>query len=236
MALYVYAITKESHPLNLDDLAGVAGEKSRVRAVRAESLCAVVSEAPEEISVRRPDVEAHHAVQERLWEDGPTLPLGFGFVAQDEDAVRAVLEQGAEQYAERLEALTDRVEFNVKGLQDEDAVLRQIVDEIEPVRRLNDATREGGTYEDRLELGKLLHDEVQARQAALAESVLAALHPHAEAELLSEPSQQYFLSASFLVDRGRADEFSEAADEVAGEQPEGVDIRVRGPLPPYSFA
>ncbi|MFB7863036.1 GvpL/GvpF family gas vesicle protein [Streptomyces sp. NPDC056069] len=237
MALYVYAMTKSSHPLDLDDLKGVGDDEPPVRTVCGDSLCAVVSEAPDNVSVKRSDIEAHKAVQERLWRDGPTLPLGFGFVAEDEAAVRAVLEGGAEQYVQRLDELTDRVEFNVKGIQEEEAVLRQILAESEPIRQLNEATRDGGgTYEQRLELGQLLHDEVQARQAALAESVLAALRPHARAEHLSEPSQQYLLNASFLVDREGTDEFTQAVEEATGELPDGVEVRVRGPLPPYSFA
>ncbi|WMX48701.1 GvpL/GvpF family gas vesicle protein [Streptomyces roseicoloratus] len=236
MALYVYAVTKSSHPLGVDELEGVGGDGTPVRAVRGDGLCAVVSEAPAEITMTRPDLEAHHAVQERLWNDGPTLPLSFGFVAEDEDAVRAVLDAEAEQFAERLDELADRVEFNVKGVQEEEAILRRILADSEPVRQLNEATRDGGgTYDQRLELGRLLNDEVLARQTALAESVLAALRPHAHAERLGEPSQQYFLSASFLVDRQGVEEFTRAAEEASGELPEGVEVRVRGPLPPYSF-
>ncbi|MEU3400113.1 GvpL/GvpF family gas vesicle protein [Streptomyces filamentosus] len=236
MALYVYAITGASHPLRLDGLTGVGDGRTPLRPVREGELRAVVSEAPEEIGLTRPDLEAHQAVQERLWDDGTTLPLGFGFVAQDEDAVRAVLAESAEQFAARLDELTGRAEFSVKGIQEEEAALREVVDEVEEVRRLNEVTRDGGgTYDDRLELGRLLLDEVQARQVGLAEAVLAALRPHAQAERLSEPSQEYFLSASFLVDRERAEDFVRAAEEAAGDLSDGVEIRVRGPLPPYSF-
>ncbi|MGW4160917.1 GvpL/GvpF family gas vesicle protein [Streptomyces sp. NPDC004788] len=237
MALYVYAITKSSHPLRLDGLRAVGGEGTTVRTVCQGDLCAVVSETPEEISANRPDVEAHYDVQTRLWSDGVTLPLGFGFVAEDDDAVRAVLDEGAERFTQRLEELTDRVEFNVKGVEEEEAAIRRIAEESQRVRELNDATRDGGgTYEERLELGKLLSDEMLARQGTLAESVLEALRPLATAERLSEPSQQYFLSASFLVDRERAEEFTKASEEVLEGLPEGVEIRIRGPLPPYSFA
>ncbi|MFD0368100.1 GvpL/GvpF family gas vesicle protein [Streptomyces sp. NPDC059071] len=237
MALYVYAITKSSHPLRLDGLTGVGGEDAALRTIGQGDLCAVVSEAPEEIGVKRQDVEAHHDVQTRLWNDGVTLPLGFGFVAENDDAVRAVLEDGAAQFTQRLEELDGRVEFNVKGIEEEEAAMRRILEDSAQVRELNEATRDGGgTYEDRLELGKLLSDEMTARQAALAETVLAALRPLARAERLSEPSQQYFVSASFLVDQERAEEFTNAGEEVIKEQPEGVDIRIRGPLPPYSFA
>ncbi|AWW39598.1 GvpL/GvpF family gas vesicle protein [Streptomyces cadmiisoli] len=236
MSLYVYAITGTSHPLRLDDLKGV-GLRSDVRAVRSGSLCAVVSDAPDEVSVARRDLEAHQAVQERLWGDGASLPLSFGFVAGDEDAVRAVLDQGADQFAQRLAELTDREEFNVKGVQDEDTVLRDIVEESERVRELNEATRTGGgTYEERLELGQLLAQEVQNRQDLLAGQVVAALRPLAVAESLSPASQQYFVNASYLVDRERAEEFTRACRELSDGLPEGVEVRVGGPLPPYSFA
>ncbi len=78
-------------------------------------------------------------------------------------------------------------------------------------------------------------DELQARQAAMAEAVAGALRPHAAAERLSEPSRQYFANVSYLVDDARADAFTKAADAVARELPEGAVLRVRGPLPPYSF-
>ncbi|MEU7298228.1 GvpL/GvpF family gas vesicle protein [Streptomyces exfoliatus] len=236
MAVYVYAITGESHPLRLDDLTGVRGPDDHLRVVRGDSLRAVVGEAPEEIKPDLAGIEAHHAVQERLCEDGATLPLSFGFVADDEDAVRTVLEQRGEQFAQRLEEIGDRVEFNVKGTQDEETVLRHILEESEPARRLNEATRNGGgTYDQRIELGEVVANEVQARQQAVAESVLAALRPRARSERLSDPSQQYFVNVSYLVDRDHAEEFRKATEGLMKDRPDGVELRVRGPLPPYSF-
>lgn len=237
MSVYVYAITKASHPLRLDGLKGVGEGTSEIRVVRSDSLCAVVSETPEDLSVGRRDVEAHHQVQERLWSDGTTLPLGFGFVTEDEDAIRAVLEARAEEFSQRLDELTGRVEFNLKGVQDEDTLMRAILEGNEQARRLNEVTREGrGTYEDRVALGQVVAQEVQIRQQALAEEVLAALRPFALSEKVAPPSQQYFVSGSFLVDEDRTKEFAQAGQELAeryGEQ--GVELRLLGPLPPYSF-
>ena len=237
MALYVYAITNDSHPLDLEGIKGVGASPSELRAVRGESLCAVVSEAPEDLSVARRDLEAHHEAQERLWADGTLLPLSFGFVAPDEESVRAVLEERAEAFSERLEELTGRAEFNVKGLQDEDAVLRTVLEESEQARMLNEATRDGsGTYQDRLALGQLVAEEVQRRQEALAGEVLAALRPLALSEQVAPPSQQYFVNASFLVENERGDEFARTGRELAERLGEGIEVRVRGPLPPYSFS
>lgn len=236
MSVYVYAITKVAHPLGLDDVKGVGEEPAELHAVSSGDLSAVVSETPEGLSVSRRDVEAHHEVQERLWADGAILPLSFGFVAQDDAAVEALLRERAESFSQRLDELTGRAEFNVKGVHDEDTLLRTILTESPRARELNEAIREGGgTYEDRLALGELVAQEVQARQEALGEEVLAALRPYALAEKVTPPSQQYFVNASFLVDGERSDEFTEAGGELAEALGEGVELRLRGPLPPYSF-
>ncbi|WP_063801631.1 GvpL/GvpF family gas vesicle protein [Streptomyces curacoi] len=237
MSVYVYAITKDSHPLDLGGTKGVGEPPGEVRVVRGDSLCAVVSEAPDDLSVARRDLEAHHQVQERLWAEGPTLPIGFGFVAADEDAVRAVLAERAQLFAQRLDELAGRAEFNVKGVLDEEAAVRAVLEQNTQARELNERTREGvGTYEDRLALGQLISQEVQGRQEALAAEVLTALRPLAVAEKVAPPSHQYFVSASFLVDEDRSEEFGRTGQELAEGYGEGVELRLRGPLPPYSFA
>lgn len=236
MSVYVYAITKASHPLRLDGLRGVGDPPAELHVVRGDSLCAVVSEAPEDLSVARRDLEAHHGVTEGLWADGPVIPLSFGFVSPDEDAVRAVLEQRTEEFAQRLDEFAERAEFNVKGLEDEDEALRAVLLENQRARELNERTRDGGgTYDDRLALGQLVAQGVQAHQEALAGEVLAALRPLARAERISPPGRQYFVNASFLVDEDRTEEFAQAGRELAERYGEGVEIRLRGPLPPYSF-
>lgn len=237
MPVYVYAITTASHPLRLDDMGGVGEPPTALYTIGDDTLRAVVSDAPEDLAAGRRDLEAHHTVQERLWADGTTLPLSFGFVAQDEETVRAVLREQGEQFAGALDELSGRVEFNVKAVQDEDGLLREVLTASERARRLNEATRDGGgTYEDRLELGQLVAQEVQARQQSLAAEIVEALRPLARSEQLSPPSQQYFLNASFLVDDDRTEEFTRTGTALAERYADVAELRVRGPLPPYSFA
>ncbi|WP_437066344.1 GvpL/GvpF family gas vesicle protein [Streptomyces sp. enrichment culture] len=236
MSVYVYAITSTSHPLRLDDVKGVGSPPAEIRVVRGDSLCAVVSDSPEDLSISRDDLQTHLEAGRRLWSDGPILPLGFGFVAEDENAVRAVLEGQAADLSQRLEELTGRGEFNVKGVLEEEAVLRSVLEEDDRVRELNERTREGGgTYEERVTLGQLVAAALQRRQEVLAGEVVSGLRPLAQAEHVAPPSNQYFISASFLVDEERFDEFARAAQELDERYGEGVELRLRGPLPPYSF-
>jgi hypothetical protein len=237
MSLYVYAITGASHPLRLNGLQGVGDPPAELRVVRGDSVCAVVSEAPDDLRISRRDMAAHAAVQSRLFEDGTALPLHFGLVAQDEEAVRAVLAEREQDFARRIGELTDRVEFNVKAAWDEDAAIHDILEQSEQLRSLNEATRTDETrYEDRLTLGELLAQEIQRRQESLTAEIVNELEPAAHAERISRPSDQYAVNASFLVDQDRADEFVDAAGRLAERLGEQAGIRVMGPLPPYSFA
>ncbi|AOP47079.1 GvpL/GvpF family gas vesicle protein [Streptomyces lydicus] len=236
MAVYVYSIVATSHPHRLDDLKGVGDPPTALRTVKDGELTAVVSDAPEELRAKRRDLAAHQAVQERLMADGTVLPLQFGFVTDDDAAVRTVLEERAEQYTERLAALEGSTEYHLKAAQDEDALLRQILLENDRARELNEQIRSGqGSPDLPLALGELVSQEVQARQAHLADSVIDALRGLAQEVRVSEPTGDDFVNVSFLVHRDGEDAFRTAEKELADELGGDFDLRLRGPLPAYSF-
>jgi hypothetical protein len=204
--------------------------------VHTEALSAVVSDAPEELRPKRRDLSAHQAVQEQLMADGTVLPLQFGFTTVDDDAVRAVLEDGTDNFSERLRALEGCVEFHLKAAQDEDALLRQILQESDEARELNEEIRSGrSSPELPLALGELVSQEVQARQERLAVEVLDALRGFAREERLSQPTGNDFLNVSFLVERDNEKTFLGAEQDIAKELGEDFDLRLVGPLPAYSF-
>ncbi|MFF3143507.1 GvpL/GvpF family gas vesicle protein, partial [Streptomyces sp. NPDC057927] len=63
MAVYIYSITGKQHPLRLDGLSGVGESPADLRAVTAGPLCAVVSDAPDDLRPKRRDIIAHQEVQ-----------------------------------------------------------------------------------------------------------------------------------------------------------------------------
>jgi hypothetical protein len=86
-----------------------AGHPRAPRLVCWEDLAMVVGEAPAE-----PDPAEHLAVVSSLVEGGPVLPVRFGTVAEDEDAVRAeVLAPAAEEYRADLARLDGLAEVHV---------------------------------------------------------------------------------------------------------------------------
>ncbi|WP_028801329.1 GvpL/GvpF family gas vesicle protein [Streptomyces sp. 142MFCol3.1] len=236
MGVYVYSITSKDHPLPLDGVSGVGDPPCPLRTVTVGDLCAVVSDAPEDLRARRRDVMAHQGVQERLMADGAILPLRFGFTADDEQAVREVLEERAGEYRERLSRLDGGSEYHLRASWDEDALLRRILAESEEARTLNRQIRDGtGTPAMSIALGELIAQDVQTQQEALAAGIVEALRPYAREESVSPPGGQDFLNVSFLVADDKEEMFLATEMSLANQLGEECEFRLHGPLPPYSF-
>ncbi|MGP4004279.1 GvpL/GvpF family gas vesicle protein [Streptomyces sp. 8N706] len=236
MSTYVYGIVRAGHQELPDGLAGIGDPPNPVRTLHAGGLAAVVSDSPAELRPKRRDLLAHQHVLTEVGASGAVLPLRFGSLSADDDAVRTVLTEHAEHYAEQLGRLDGRVEYNVKAVHHEEAVLRLVVEENSEVRALTEANRAsgGGSYQDRLRLGELVAGGVKAREVHDAKAVEEALAPHAEQHSPGPETSGWLVNLSFLLDREKAAGFLEAIEEFRKANPQ-LDLHATGPLPPYSF-
>jgi hypothetical protein len=163
--------------------------------------------------------------------------MRFGSLAEDDDAVRAVLRDRAAHWTERLSALEGRAEYNVKAVHDTDAVVRQVLDEEPEIRALHEAGKADGTaesHEAKLRLGTAVAQAVQQREVRDAGLLRETLADMAEAVRPGPESGGWLANFSFLVADDRADRFLGAADELARRNPH-LQVTVHGPLAPYSF-
>ncbi|MGW3138215.1 GvpL/GvpF family gas vesicle protein [Streptomyces sp. NPDC001139] len=236
MSTYVYGITASSHPALPEDLVGVGDPPRQVRVLQAGELAAVVSDAPEGLRPKRKDLLAHQAVLAEAGAAGVVLPMRFGSVAPDDDTVTGVLTERADHYAERLGALEGKVEYNVKATHQEEAVLHLVMSGNPDIRAMTEANRQagGGSYDDRLRLGEMVVAAVKAREGEDATELQQALEPVAAAVAAGPESSGWLFNVSFLVDRDDADGFLATVDQVRNSHPH-IELRVNGPLPPYSF-
>ncbi|MEW2510411.1 GvpL/GvpF family gas vesicle protein [Streptomyces sp. NPDC046870] len=236
MSTYVYGIIRASRPPLPEDLEGVGAPPRPVRVLRQGELAAIVSDAPEELRPKRRDLLAHQRVLDEAGAEGVVLPMRFGSASPDDETVTTVLAERADRFLERLRALDGRAEYNIKANHDEEAVLRLIMADRDDIRSLARANREagGGTQEDRMRLGELVAAAVQEREATDAELLHQALAPMAEDVSAGPPSSGWLANLSFLVDSPSAERFLSAVDAFGQEHPH-LELRVSGPLPPYSF-
>jgi hypothetical protein len=237
MSTYVYAFTGTSHPLPVDRMAGVGERKPPVRVVRQDGLTAVVSDAPERLRAKRRDVEAHERVLDTLFAAGTVLPMRFGTVAADDEAVKAELASGAKRYTKLLSRLKGKVEVNVKALHREEAVLRELLLDSQELRDRGEALRAsgGGSQQDKVAFGERLSAALDERRSRDAEQLVAELRPHASAVKLGPPVDGCFVNVSFLLGATDRERFEASLAELRQERSRLMEIRLYGPLPPYSF-
>jgi hypothetical protein len=236
VSTYVYAITSAEHPLRLKGVKGVGDPAGELRALGTQALSAVVSDAPVGLRAKRRDLAAHQGVLERLLADGAVLPMRFGLVAPNDEQVLTALDNQRDAFLERLQELDGCVEFNLKASRDEDALLREILAESEEVRRLNEFTREHpDAHDQKVALGELLSAEIDSRNLAEAQRIVAQLESLVVQHRAAEQQDSNFLNVSFLVKRGDAESFSRAVWEEAERRGAAYSLSLYGPLPPYSF-
>ncbi|MFE9772068.1 GvpL/GvpF family gas vesicle protein [Streptomyces sp. NPDC005931] len=236
MSTYVYGITASSHPSLPEDMGGVGDPPHPVRVLRAGELAAVVSDAPEGLRPKRRELLAHQNVLSEIGAAGCVLPMRFGSVAPDDDAVTGVLTERAEHYQERLRALDGRVEYNIKANHIEEAVLHHVMAGNPEIRSLAEANRQagGGSYDDKIRLGEMVAGAVKAKEAEDGAALQRALEPSADAVSVGPESTGWLANVSFLVKRDTAEDFLAAVEQVRKDMPH-LEVRLNGPLPPYSF-
>jgi gas vesicle protein GvpL/GvpF len=237
VSTYVYGIARADDVRLPEGARGIGEPACEVRTVVHEDLAAVVSDAPAgPVRPKRRDLLAHQKVLAETNGSGAVLPMRFGMVSPDDEAVRTVLAERAGHWHERLSSLDGRAEYNVKAAHNNDAILHQVLAEEPDIRALSAANRaaDGGSHEDRLRLGEMVANAVRAREERDASVVRQALEPLAEAAEPGPESSGWLLNLSFLVRRDAAERFVAAAEELLRDHPH-LELRVNGPLPPYSF-
>jgi len=237
MARYVYCFLDAEHALPLDGLRGVGAEEAALRAIRHEGLAAVVSDAPQGLRPKRRDLVAHETVLETLSAAGTVVPMRFGTVAPDDDAVVAELTRGASRYTELLTRLAGHVERNVKGAHLEDALLADLLAGSPELRARNEALRAagGGGQSDQMAFGEQMNLAVEQRRTRDAAYVVAALRPLAMLDRHAPPIKDCFVNVSFLVPSAAQDDFDAVVAQLRTAVAGYAELRVSGPLPPYSF-
>src|SRR5919198_2683054 len=128
----VYGIVPAETPLD-GAPTGIGG--APVSRVVSGGLAALVSPVEgDELRATRRDLLSHSAVLERAIAAGPVLPLRFGIVLRDEDAVaEELLEPRRDELTALLQRVERLVELRVKAFYVEEAVLRGILHPHPPV-------------------------------------------------------------------------------------------------------
>jgi hypothetical protein len=187
----------------------------------------------DEVLPSRANLLTHTRILEAVAERTTVLPMQFGVVVPDaQTLVATYLGPEHDDIVARLERLAGHVELRLRGRYDEEAVLRDVLASDRRAVRLRGRTG----FAARMELGERVVAGIEARRDRDAAHTVEALRPHATdvaAGRVAEPLDAF--SASFLVDRGRIQDFDRAVDHLADDLSPLVHLELVGPLPPFSF-
>jgi hypothetical protein len=187
---YVYGIVPAGVRLP-DDLAVIPydGGGDGIGLVTAGDVAAVVSDVRTDRPLgTRADLTAHEQALNALAAVTTVLPMRFGAVVADDDAVaEELLEPHQDYFLRSLEQMRGLVEFSLRGDYVQEAVLSRIVredPEIDRLRRAIAGVDEDAAYYDRIKLGEAISNAFDSLRRQDADATLDALERFAVATVV----------------------------------------------------
>jgi hypothetical protein len=237
VAKYVYGVIPAAG--DPPSVAGIGG--TPVQLIRADDIAALVSDIdPDSLQMGREAMTTHERVLEDALTSATVLPMRFGVVMTDEQAVRTdLLDRHGAELREQLAGLEGKIELRLRATYEEDRLMREAMAQDPEILRLRNSLRgvpEDATYYARIQLGELVAAAVERARQADAEAILAELAPLAVAvDVGGNAHERVALNASFLVERGRLAAFDERVDQIGQTQAGRMRFKYTGPLPAHSF-
>lgn len=233
MPLQVFGVVRQGHPL---PGSGRDRESVGVRLVESGDLAAAVSEIEEGSELREEDAARHLDILILLLRDGPVLPLAFGTLSPDEDAVRAeVLDPAAADLAQRLAAVDGYVETRLEIFFDEPTALREVMEADPDVRALAAETQGASSLDARIALGEAVSMQLTSWRQQQAEALLETLAPAVEDIVETESSEPLQQRWAFLVRADALERLDDTVGRLRSSLQNAAAVEYVGPLPVYSF-
>ena len=216
-------------------------DDQRVELVERGELAALVSDAPRvPVKASRRNLMAHSRVLQSVIGERCVLPMRFGVVMPDRDAVsEELLGENEDWLISQLRVFETYVELDVRALAREEDLLRSVVTERPQIAEVRESLRGRpgpATYYERIRLGELVAGAVDEKREHVAARAIEALGRLAAATKRTDAQHEEMLAnLAFLVDRARVAEFDAAVEALDAELDEAIRLHYIGPLPPHNF-
>jgi len=240
---YIYCIIGTSEPKSFGPY-GIPEGLPELYSVNHQNLAAVVSRAPvRDYPVTRELTMAHHQVIERVMPEHPVLPVQFSTIAKrDEQIVERVLKPRYEEFQRLLQWISGKEAIEVRASWiNMDAVFQELAQESEAIQALKAQIADrpvDATYYDRIDLGKLVEEQLKAKQRKTADWLLEALKPHTfdwrdNSKTLYGDRRIGYLA--FLVEQDKTAPFEQAVAELRAASNGRINLTVNRRVAPFDF-
>jgi Gas vesicle synthesis protein GvpL/GvpF len=238
--VYVYGILPGDVEIE-SGAAGVGDPPGEVRVVRHRDLAALVSDIQPDQPLGRPDdLVAHEELLDATAAEVPVLPLRFGAVVANDDAVaEELLGAHYDEFSAALRQLEGHAEYVVKGRYIEEAILREVLNEDPQAAQLASQIKDAdpdATRQLRMQLGEIIGNAVEAKRQEDTRAVGDAVSGLAAASVVRPPTHE--LDAAYtalLVETSAAQDLEQAVRQLADDWDGRVELRLIGPMAAYDF-
>jgi len=239
--VYVYGIVPadvEAQP----DAQGVGDPPGKIEIVRGEGIAALVSEVSKDRPLGTPqDLTAHAEVLDGAAAEAPVLPLRFGAVLADKDAVVAeLLEAHQDEFQAAMRELEGRAQYVLKGRYIEAPLLQQILEQNANAAQLAEQIRstpdEDATRPARMALGELINNAVAAKRNEDTQRVAQELQDLGFMVAVRDAThEEDAFNLACLIETKREKDLTDLASSLTEQWGDIVDIRLLGPMAAYDF-
>jgi hypothetical protein len=239
-AIYVYGIVPGDVE-SANEMTGVGDPPGEVRVVRSGDLAALVSDVDLDKQLGSPeDLTAHKEILDATAAEVPVLPVRFGAVMTDEDAVaHELLENNQDEFTDALAELDGRAEYIVKGRYDEQAILREVLSENDEAARLAEDVRgkdPDATRDANIKLGEMINDAITAKREEDTRALGDAMDGHCVASAVRDTAHELdAVHVAFLVETDHEAQVQDVIDDLAEKWDGRVKLRLLGPMAAYDF-
>ncbi|MET9286926.1 GvpL/GvpF family gas vesicle protein [Nocardia beijingensis] len=239
-AVYVYGIV----PADVEPephASGVGDPPGKVGVVRHGEIAALISTLESDRPLGTPDdLTAHAELLDGSAAVAPVLPLRFGAVMTDTEAVEnELLGANEAEFRSALEQLEGRAQFVVRGRYVENTILRELLEENAEASRLRDEIRdkpEDATRNERIALGEMINQAIESKRAADTRKVVDALEKFEPLVNYRDPThEEEAVHIALLVELERQQELEETLRELGEEWDGRVELNLLGPMAAYDF-
>ncbi|MFD8098872.1 GvpL/GvpF family gas vesicle protein [Nocardia fluminea] len=239
-AVYVYGIV----PADVEPephATGVGDPPGEVAVVRHGEIAALISTLSSDRPLGTPqDLTAHAELLDGSATVAPVLPLRFGAVMTDTEAVESELLAANEaEFRAALAELEGRGQFVIKGRYVEDTLLRELLEENAEAARLREEIRDkppDATRNARIALGELINQAIEAKRAEDTRTVVAELErlePLVNQRAPTDDEDAVHLAV--LIELDRQPELEETLRGLAENWDDRVEVNLLGPMAAYDF-
>ncbi|MGW4714738.1 GvpL/GvpF family gas vesicle protein [Nocardia sp. NPDC004260] len=239
-SVYVYGIV----PADVEPephASGVGDPPGEVSVIRHGEIAALVSMLESDRPLGTPDdLTAHAELLDGSAAVAPVLPLRFGAVMTDAEAVQnELLGANEDEFRSALEELEGRAQFVVRGRYVENTILRELLDENADAARLAGEIRdkpEDATRNERIALGEMINQAIESKRAEDTRKVVAELEEFEPLVNQREPThEEDAVHIAVLVELDRQKDLEDTLRRLGQDWDGRVELNLLGPMAAYDF-